>query len=704
MNAACFPAAAEAESAVPAENVLRRCFSPIVLNGLELPNRILMSSMHMNFEGHDQYERFAHFYRLRAAQGPALIVTAGCSPDLAGQVVKDGFRLDSDELIGEHRKIVDAVHAVGGSKIVLQLLHFGREAFHGQLVAPSPLRLEGNFFTPHELSHEQIVATIDAYGSAAARAVAAGYDAIELLFSQGFLIHQFLSAHTNHRTDSWGGDFEQRLRFARAVAAAVRNAVGSGYPVIFRIPCLDLVDGGLSFAESLRLIEVLQDARIDLLNISIGWHESNVPTIANVVPQAGFAAAAARVKAAFPHLTTCVSNRINDLRHAEELLIEGVADMVAMARPFLADREIVAKSAGHRFDEINYCIACNQDCLDQVFLGKVVGCAVNPECSSEREGEAPPPLAGQPAIAVVGGGLAGMAAAFMLARRGARVTLFESKERLGGQLLLAARVPGKSEFLRTVQYYETQLRLQGVDIRLGARFDAEKMAAGAWRHVVVATGTEPKAWLPPAGTLPRIVGYRELLRDDLPVEFPVVVIGGGGVACDMAKLLLSRQSRLRASEGYLAYHGAESLVGPLGPAPEAGGDRSVTLLQRSSKKFAYKIGHTVRWIVVDELKRRGVRLLRGVSIKSCGDDAVVVATMDGKEIQVSARTIVVAVGQHAHTATLVAALTKAAITHSVVGAASVGEGVGRTAASISSSIRSGYEAALALVLDQDSGG
>lgn len=694
------PAPRLPEADGPGANILRRCFSPISINGLELRNRLLMSSMHMNFEGADQYERFARFYRLRAAHGPALMVTAGCSPDYFGQVTKDAFRLDSDDLLAEHRKIVAAVHAAGDSKLVLQLLHFGREAFHGKLVAPSPLRLEGNIFTPYELSHEQILATIDAYGAAAARAVAAGYDAIELLFSQGFLIHQFLSAHTNRRTDQWGGPFARRLRFATAVAAAVRGAVGPAFPVIFRIPCLDLVAGGLSFAESLQLVDALQTYQIDLLNISIGWHESNVPTIANVVPPAGFAAVAARVKAAFPHLLTCVSNRINDLRHAEELLIEGVADMVAMGRPFLADRAIVAKSAAGRFDEINYCIACNQDCLDQVFVGKVVGCAVNPECSSATEGDPLPALSGEPAVAVVGGGLSGMACALVLARRGAKVTLFESACQLGGQLLLAAAIPGKAEFLRTVRYYAGQLRANGVAVRLDHEFGESDVDHGNWRHVVLASGTQPTPWSPPSGATQRIVGYRELFHDNLPVEYPVLIVGGGGVACDAAKLLLSRPGRVRASEDYLAYHQAENLVGMLGAMPAPAGDRSITLLQRSTKKFAYKIGNTTRWIVVDELQRHGVKFKRGATIKACHGDAVVISLADGSEQSLPARTIIVAVGQQPASEPLQAALAKAKIDYSIIGAArpELGKTGARVVASISASIRSGYETGLALRL------
>jgi 2,4-dienoyl-CoA reductase (NADPH2) len=445
--------------------MLTATFSPLRVNSLELPNRVLMSSMHLNYEGSDQFNRMAHFYALRSENGPGLIVTSGCSPDMAGRAMLNGFSLDSDDLIDEHRKIVSVVHAAGGSKIALQLLHFGREAFHGRLVAPSALRLEGNLYTPRMLSHQEIVETIEGYAHAARRAVKAGYDAIEIVFSQGFLIHQFLSPHTNLRSDEWGGDIAQRMKFGQSVARAIRAAVGPTFPLVFRIPCLDLLENGVPFEDSLALIAALEPYGIDLLNVSIGWHESNVPTLATIVPQAGFASVAARIKQRFPQLLVCASNRINDLRHGEELLLSGAADMVAMGRPFLADRQIVVKSANMRFDDINQCIACNQDCLDHVFLGEEVGCSVNPEAGTPHEGAALPQTTASARVAVVGGGLAGMSAAYFLAARGVHVTLFERAMRLGGQMLLASKIPGKREYFETVRYLEHRLRTTTASLR-----------------------------------------------------------------------------------------------------------------------------------------------------------------------------------------------------------------------------------------------
>lgn len=678
---------------MPPNAVLSKILSPVRINRMDLDNRVLMSSMHMNFEGPRQYDRLAHFYRVRAAGGPGLIVTAGCSPDLVGRAMPDGFSLHSDEGIVEHRRIVDAVRSQNGSRLALQLLHFGREAFHGQLVAPSALRLEGNLFTPRALEHDEILAVIASFGQAATRAMAAGYDAIEIVFSQGFLIHQFLSAHTNHRTDCWGQSLENRMRFACEVAREVRRAVGSGYPLIFRIPCLDMVSGGLSFADSCALTRKLEPFQIDLLNISIGWHESDVPTIAMAVPQAGFSALAARVKHAFPHLLTCVSNRINDLRHGEELLADGVADIVAMGRPFLADAQIVAKAAAGAHAAVTRCIGCNQDCLDNVFQGKVVSCSVNPACSMPEEGLAPQALPGRPEIAVVGAGIAGMACAKRLSERGARVTLFERSPRLGGQMTLASRIPGKGEFFDVVMAYEQALRDLKVDIRLGQAFGAAEYCMRPWARVVLAVGSEPNAWAPETPGALRVLDFEQLLAGELPVEYPVVILGGGGVAVDTAKYLLARPTRLAASAAYLKSRDVEQYVGPLGELqPPA---RDITIVQRSTKKLAYKLGRTTRWIALHELQSKGTKFIRGASVARCGDAEIELALVDGSRRTVAARTVVVCAGQHSLAEPLMAQL-GADVKLDVIGAARQDSA---HPASISSSIRGAYDYANALQIE-----
>lgn len=650
----------------------------------------------MSFHGPDQYERLGRFYALRAKDGPGVIVTAGCSPDVPGRATLDGFSLESDDLIPRHRVITDAVHAAGDAKIALQLLHFGRESFHGRLVAPSPLRLPGSLFKPTALTSEQIVEVIAAYGQAAARAVAAGYDAIELLFSQGFLIHQFLSPHTNLRTDEWGGDRAGRMKLALKVAAAVRAAVGPAFPVIFRIPCMDLLPNGLSFEDSMDLIEQLSAYQIDLLNVSIGWHESDVPTLAHVVPQAGFAAVAARVKQRFPGQRICVSNRISDLRAGEELLLQGHADMVAMGRPFLADREIVSKFRRGQYEEINPCIACNQDCMDHLFLGQEVGCSVNPDCSSPTEGEAAAPLPAGTRIAVIGGGLAGMSAAFHLRRRGAEVTLFERSARLGGQMQLAAKVPTKSGFSGTIRSLEVRLRKSGVKVLLDHAFTSVDMATARWSHVVLATGTQPNFTSADAGAIPgaehqgspQVLGWHEVLAHDLPVAFPVMIYGGGGVACDIAKLLLSRHDTLWHSGQYLRKHDATKLVGDLPHLQEA--PREITIAQRSSKKIGYKLGRTTRWITMNELEGKGVQMVRSAQLEGVSRDGVNLRVAGAARL-VRARTLILATGQSPQHEALAHELQTRGLRFTVLGAATPGQ---TEPASISLSIQSGYRFAM----------
>lgn len=674
--------------------VLPLTFSPLQLNRLPLANRVLLSSMHLNFEGPEQYERLAHFYQVRAADGPGVIVTAGCSPDLRGCAITDGFSIHDDETLEGHCRIVDAVRARGGSRLALQLLHFGREAFHGRLVAPSAIRLEGNLFTPRAMEHAEIIELIGVYASAARRAVQAGYDAVELVFSQGFLIHQFLSPHTNRRTDEWGGSLQRRMRLAVEVAAAVRAAVGPDYPLIFRVPCLDMIEGGLGFEDACALVRAIEPSGIDLLNVSIGWHESNVPTIAAVVPPSGYAALALRVKRAFPHLPTCVSNRINDPRHVEELLADGVADMVAMGRPFLADSALMSKAAQGDFDAIQRCIACNQDCLDNVFQGKVVGCSVNPDCSRPDEGAPPEPLPSPLRVAVVGGGVAGMACAQRLAMRGARVTLYEQSRELGGQLALAARIPGKDEFGALVRSFSRNLERLGVEVVLGREFGVAQLDERRWDRLVLAIGTVPNAWDRPPGCQARVLDFRDLLGQGLPVAYPLLVLGGGGVAIDVAKYLASRESRIDASDKWLRKQGVEALVGALGPVPVS--PREITIVQRSSKKLGYKLGRTTRWIAIDELKRAGVHCERGARLSGFDGLDAILTRHDGSELRRPARTIVVCLGQHARPMELRQAARSRGIVVDEIGASIAST---QQPASISSSIRSAFDCANAVGQD-----
>ncbi|MBX9268316.1 FAD-dependent oxidoreductase [Chromobacterium violaceum] len=629
-----------------ARPLLGRLFSPIRLNRLRLPNRLLMSSMHLNLdECDDAWRRMAAFYALRAREGVGLIVSAGCAPDEAGKTTQGGFALCRDDEIAGHRLITGAVHEAGG-RIALQILHFGREAFHGGMVSSSAERLPSSVFTPKPLSEAEIQATIAAHADCAARAVAAGYDAIELLFGQGFLVHQFLAPACNKRTDRWGGGFDNRARLAVEIAAAVRRRVGADFPLIFRLPCMDLLPDGLGAEESMALIGKLLPYGIDLLNVSIGWHESEVPTIAAAVPRAAFADAARLARRRYPQLKLAVSNRVNDPRDGEALLLDGCADVIAMARPFLADPALASKAESNRFDEINACIACNQRCLDHVLIGQPVGCSVNPDCGLPDEGRYPP-LPRAMEVAVAGGGISGMGAALFLARRGARVTLFEAGDELGGQLRLAARIPQKEEFAATIRHYRGELLRAGVAVRLGCRFDERALDGARWDHVVLAQGAAPRR---PEGVpgleLPHVRDYAEVLEQGCPVAFPVVVIGGGGIACDLAKYLAAKRGKLtRDARAYLARHlPAEALA----PYLDGGADDeapAITLLQRSGRKFAHRVGRTTRWILMDALRRDGVRLLGRVEVVEITGDAVIVRERGGAARSLPARSVVIAAGQ-----------------------------------------------------------
>ena len=672
--------------------LLHRLFQPIRINRLELRNRSMMSSIHLNLEEFpDQFERMAHFYRLRARHGVGLIVTSGCAPDVAGAFAKDGFSLKSDAELPAHRLLTEAVHAEGGH-IALQIMHFGREAVHGYLVSASPLKLASSIFSPRQMEEEEILTLIGAYADCAQRAIEAGYDAIELIYSQGFLIHQFLARGTNQREDRWGGSLENRMRLAIEVAKAVRERVGSDYPVIFRIPSMDLFEGGLDTEEALVLIDALLPYGIDLLSVSIGWHESYVPTIAMTAPRAAFATATRLVRERFPSLRLCASNRINDPRVAESLLLDGSSDMIAMARPFLADAAFMEKALHNDFDGINPCIACNQNCLDYVFAGQPVGCSTNPQAVRPEEGHYSP-LAHAVDVAVVGGGIGGMAAALFLRRRGARVTLFESSQALGGQLLMAGEIPDKREFAGTVRYYGQALRREGVGVLLGRAFQLAD--ALRFDHVVVATGCAPR--LPqdlPGADLPHVRQYSDVLAQQLPVLPPVVIIGGGGVACDMAKYVKKRHDeREQDAWAYLSSRAKPGGLQAFAP-PEASSAAPVTLVQRSSRKFAMRLGRTTRWIQVKDLQRLGVVMRNRLEIQEITAEGVRILDKKTQAVELlPARTVILAAG-HQPRNQLVQALTEREVPHSVIGSTAL-EADERVVTNISSVIASAYEFAMA---------
>jgi len=612
--------------------------SPIQVDGHRLRNRIVMGSMHTGLEGEpERFGELARFYGDRARGGAGLIVTGGFSPNRAGRVKEHPSVLDSAATVPAHRLITEAVHEHGG-RIVLQLLHTGRYGYHDAIVAPSPIQAPINKYRPHEITPEQIRRTIDDYAASTRLALEAGYDGVEIMGSEGYLISQFLAPRTNHRTDGWGGSLENRARFAVEVTKAVRQAMGPEPILCYRISALDLVEGGLTGDETVWLAGALEAAGAGCLNTGIGWHEAKVPTIAGVVPHAAFAEAAARIKAAVA-IPVIASNRINLPETAERVLRDGQADMISMARPFLADPDFVDKAVSGRADLISVCIACNQACLDHYFLDRTVTCLVNPWAVRELERTAEP-AASRKRIAVIGAGVAGIACALEAARRGHDVTLYDRAERPGGQLRLAAVVPGKEDYGRAIDNFENQLREAGVTCRLGVAADAAGLAAAGYDEIVVSTGVAPRALDIPGADDPRVVGYTDILTGAVSAGEQVLVIGGGGIGHDVALFLAHPPAG--GPEDVAAFEAHWGLDGEARHQPPA---RRVTMLKRSPGPFGRTLGKSTGWILRQELRDFGVRQLAGVTYEAIDGAGLHVLAEDGSREVLPADTIVVCAGQ-----------------------------------------------------------
>jgi 2,4-dienoyl-CoA reductase (NADPH2) len=611
---------------MPEPPVYPHLLAPITIGGLRLRNRVLMGSMHTGLEeaagGH---ARLAAFYAERARGGVGLIVTGGLSPNDQG-VHWDGMRsFDSEQEAQRHRVIPAAVHAEGGA-IVLQLLHCGRYAHHARGVAPSALRSPVSPATPRAMTEDDIEQTLGDYARAARLACLAGYDGVELMASEGYLIHQFLTLRANRREDRWGGDAAGRMRFAVECIARVRAAMGPGPLLVFRLSVLDLVEDGSTWEEIAALARAAEAAGASLINAGIGWHESRVPTIAALVPRAAFATVARRLRGVVA-LPLATSNRINDPAVAEALLARGDADLVSMARPLLADAAFVTKAAQGRADEINTCIACNQACIDESFQGRLTSCMVNPRAC--RETEWPSQAARRSRrVAVVGAGPAGLASAVTAAEQGHRVTLYEASDRIGGQFRLAQRIPGKEEFAQTLRYFERRLQRLGVELRLGRSASAPELAR-AHDHVVLATGVRPRPHGWGAAPSGRVLGYVEAIEQPQRVGRRVAIVGAGGIGFDVAELLTDPAHGADPGQGagseasgdvvrsrFLATWGIEldgqTRGGLVAPRPETP-PREVWLLQRKPEPPGRGLGKTTGWIRRAVLARRGVRLLSGVS-------------------------------------------------------------------------------------------
>ena len=609
-------------------------------NGVVLKNRLLMGSMHIGLEEDKDYTKMAAYFAARARGGVGLIVTGGISPDWSGMVKPFAAKLTNRREVARHKQVADAVHAEGG-RIAMQILHAGRYGYQPLAVAPSRLKSPISPFTPWALSKRGVERTIDHFVRAASLAQEAGYDGVEVMGSEGYLINEFIAPRTNKRTDGWGGDFAGRIRFPTEIIQRIRAATGPGFVLIFRLSMLDLVEDASTFEEVVALAKAIEAAGANILNTGIGWHEARVPTIATVVPRGAYAWVTRRLmgQVGIPLVT---SNRINTPEVAEEILARGDADMVSLARPLLADPDFITKAQAGRSDEINTCIACNQACLDHVFENKRASCLVNPLACYETE-RVPTPTARPRRIAVVGAGPGGLSAAAVAAERGHQVTLFDAAEEIGGQFRMARTIPGKEEFNETLRYFGVRLAKAGVTMRLGQRVGVQELSD--FESVVVATGVRPRVPQIPGVDHPSVKTYVEVLSGGATVGPRVAIIGAGGIGFDVAELLTHAGGE--GIDPYLDEWGVDrqharrgALKEPVRPPPA----RQVTMLQRSKDKPGGRLGKTTGWIHRAQLKHRNVQMVSGVTYVRI-DDAGLHIEREGKAELIEADTIVLCAGQ-----------------------------------------------------------
>ncbi|MFE9423943.1 FAD-dependent oxidoreductase [Kitasatospora sp. NPDC006697] len=619
---------------------------PLDLGFTKLPNRVLMGSMHVGLEEAEHgFERMAAFYAERARGGVGLIVTGGIAPNEAGRPWGGGAKLTTEQEAAEHRVVTEAVHAAGG-RIALQILHFGRYAYHPGLVAPSPLQAPISPFVPNELTAEQIEQTIEDFARTAELARGAGYDGVEIMGSEGYLINEFIAAQTNRREDEWGGSYENRMRFPVEIVRRVRERVGEDFIIIYRLSMLDLVPGGSTLPEVVRLAKAVEAAGATLINTGIGWHEARIPTIATSVPRGAFGWVTKKLmgQVGIPLITT---NRINTPELAEQLLADGCADMVSLARPLLADPEFVGKAAAGTPEAVNTCIGCNQACLDHTFSGKITSCLVNPRACHETELVLAPTRL-RKRIGVVGAGPAGLAFAVSAAERGHAVVLFDAAEEIGGQLNIARQVPGKEEFNETLRYYRHRLASLEVELRLGAVVTVDQLVGEGFDEVVLATGVTPRDPEIPGGDHPSVLSYLDVLRDKKPVGERVAIVGAGGIGFDVAEYLTDPGTG--ASQDPAAFFEqwgvdtGHTTPGGLRPPVRPSSPRTVYLLQRKTSKVGAGLGKTTGWIHRTELKHRGVTMVAGAGYRQI-DDAGLHVEIDGEVRVLPVDSVVLCAGQ-----------------------------------------------------------
>jgi 2,4-dienoyl-CoA reductase (NADPH2) len=622
-------------------------FSPLDLGFTRLKNRILMGSMHTGLEDIEGgFERMAVFFAERARGGVGMIITGGIAPNHEGS---GGGKLSTPDEAAQHRIVTEAVHSAAPDvKIVLQILHAGPLAQTPACVAPSAIRSRIGRFVPNELDADGIEKQLADFANCAAQAQAAGYDGVEIIGSAGYLLSTFLVEKTNARTDEWGGSFENRMRFPVEVIRRTRAAVGSNFIIVFRIPAMDMLEGGMSGEEVIQLAQAVEAAGATIISTHFTWHEAQVPTIATMVPRAAFAEVTGRIRkhVSVPMIT---SNRINMPDVAEQVLAAGHADLVSMARPMLADAELVNKAFEGREDEINTCIACNQACLDHTFTGKLTSCLVNPRACNETLMVAKP-VARPRDLAVVGAGPAGLAFAVEAAQRGHRITLYDAASEIGGQFNLAKCVPGKEEFHETLRYFRRMIEKLGITLKLGTRADADSLAAAGHDEVIVATGIRPRTPDLPGIDHPKAVGYIDAILGRKPIGQRVAIMGAGGIGFDVATLIThAGPSAAMDIPTFCREWGVDFAGHPRGgvtgvPVQIEQSGREVVILQRRDGAPGKSLGRTTGWTHRLSLVRRGVKMIGGVDYLKIDDDGL--HTLVGGEPRLFAvDTVIICAGQ-----------------------------------------------------------
>ncbi|WP_428239853.1 FAD-dependent oxidoreductase [Gynuella sp.] len=585
-------------------------------------NRIIMGSMHTGLEeAPGGFERLAVFYRERAKGQVGLIITGGIAPNNEGRVAAHGAKMASQEDVDNHKIITSAVHAEGAS-ICMQILHTGRYSYQPDQVSASAIKAPINPFTPKALSSDEVEQQIQDFARAAKLAQQAGYDGVEVMGSEGYFINQFIASRTNQREDHWGGSFSNRCRLAISIVKAIREACGDEFLIIFRLSLIDLVEDGCEWHEVVQLGQWIQEAGANLINSGIGWHESRVPTIATSVPRAAFVSLTARMK---EHLDIPIvaTNRINTPEVGEEILLAGHADMICMARPFLADPDFVIKVSTGKADLINTCIACNQACLDHIFEMKTTSCLVNPRACHETLLQYVPVTLPKK-VAVIGAGPAGLSASVVAAERGHRVTLFEASEQIGGQFNIAKRIPGKAEFQETLRYYSRMLDETGVELRLNTYVQAEQLSNEGFEEVIVATGILPRLLDIPGIDHPTVTNYLEVLTGKVEVNGSVAIIGAGGIGFDVAEFIAHKNQDCSV-QTFAEQWGIDLTVksaGGLQPPKPAHALQQIIMLQRKTGSLGQTLGKTTGWIHKSGLKKAGVRMLSGVTYLKIDDQGL----------------------------------------------------------------------------------